>query len=132
MTTPKSEYAKELDRLRTERYRKANPEKVRASQYAWRARNYEKFQAIERNYVLKKKYGITSSEWQSMLESQENRCLICRTSEPTGKQPWHTDHCHATGKVRGIICQPCNIMLGGAKDNISTLQSAVAYLQKFL
>lgn len=80
-----------------------------------------------REYALKRKYGLTLAEWEAMFDEQGRVCRICRSDETTGKG-WHTDHDHQTGVVRGILCYDCNIMLGHAKDSITRLEGAVAYL----
>ena len=76
------------------------------------------------------KYGISLWHWDALFEAQGKRCAVCRTDDPggVGPQGWSTDHDHATGKVRGILCCNCNHMLGNAKDDTSTLLAAVDYL----
>jgi hypothetical protein len=60
-----------------------------------------------------------------MLAAQGGKCAICRTSETI---KWYVDHCHVTGKVRGILCHHCNLMLGMSRDDPQVLQAAIAYL----
>lgn len=74
-----------------------------------------------------REYGITPSEWQALFDSQGRVCAICGGDEPQGNE-WHTDHCHTTNQVRGILCRPCNLMLGYARDNKDTLLKAIQYL----
>jgi hypothetical protein len=73
------------------------------------------------------KYGLGHGEWDAMLERQGGRCQICGTDQPGGTG-WHTDHDHATGAVRALLCLKCNLMLGYADDNRSVLASAIEYL----
>jgi len=61
-----------------------------------------------------------------MKEVQKGRCLIC-TKIPTKQLV--VDHCHTTGKVRGLLCDKCNFLLGLANDQINVLQNAIAYLE---
>ena len=81
-----------------------------------------------RNTQLKYKYGISLDEYENMLKKQENSCAICGSRDPRGQGVFHVDHCHLSHKVRGLLCQPCNMMLGLIGDNTSTLASAMAYL----
>jgi len=82
-----------------------------------------------RNNDLKRLYGITLNDYNQMLTEQNDRCVICKTTEPGGKHgKFMVDHCHDTGKVRGLLCKRCNIALGEVGDNIQTLQSMVEYL----
>lgn len=78
---------------------------------------------------LARYYGLKPGEWEEIFETQGRRCAICRTDAPMNRKGWHTDHCHVTGKVRGILCQPCNIGLGGFKDNPEGLRAAADYLE---
>jgi hypothetical protein len=64
-----------------------------------------------------RKYGITLVEWEAMFERQERTCAICRRAQTNG-HGWHTDHCHETGKVRGILCHDCNVALGAYERTI--------------
>lgn len=90
----------------------------------------EKGKLATKNSNLKKFYGITLNDYNEILFKQGNRCLICDTTNPGIKGSFHVDHCHKTGKIRGLLCQECNLGLGKFKDNVSFLQSAISYLEK--
>jgi superfamily II DNA helicase RecQ len=79
-------------------------------------------------YSLKALYGLTLDEYKKMQVQQNHACKICKTHESNLKRRLFVDHCHETGKVRGLLCQYCNTMLGNAKDNVLVLQSAISYL----
>lgn len=79
---------------------------------------------------LKKKYGITPQEWGDIFVQQGSSCASCKTADPGSASGWHTDHCHTTGKVRGILCHHCNAALGQVNDSISTLEALIKYLNK--
>lgn len=75
-------------------------------------------------------YGITSQEFDTMLLKQESKCAICG-SKGSGKESdrFVVDHCHTTGKVRGLLCWPCNIGIGMFKDRKDILNAVISYLQ---
>ena len=80
-----------------------------------------------------KKFGITVDEYNLLVEKQNNSCAICgkHKSEFTGRgNNFHIDHCHTTGKVRGLLCSNCNTGLGQFKDNQVLLENAIQYLIK--
>jgi hypothetical protein len=81
-----------------------------------------------RSYSLKALYGLSQEQYAAMLVRQNSSCKICKTHENNLKRRLFVDHCHETGKVRGLLCQYCNTMLGNAKDNVLVLQSAINYL----
>lgn len=81
-----------------------------------------------RRALLWKLYGLTPDQWSAILARQGGRCAICGTDEPKGCG-WHTDHCHETGVVRGILCTHCNSGLGFFRDNPAHLVAAIEYLQ---
>lgn len=86
---------------------------------------------------IKAKYGITKEQYLTLVETQENKCAICNQAETTLNN-WKEgeykrlaiDHCHTTGKVRGLLCTRCNITLGAVKDNTALLIKMVDYLEK--
>ena len=77
---------------------------------------YDKYNKIKRNY------GLSKDEYESM---QTTHCPICGSEAPLV-----VDHDHSTLKVRGLICNPCNLLLGHARDNIETLKNAIKYLEQ--
>jgi hypothetical protein len=122
-------------------WRQANPEKT--GKYSQRLRekiaagDTEKLRASQRKYRVANRdktflrlYGIDQQQWNELFEAQGKRCAICKTEEGGPKGFFHTDHCHTTNKVRGILCHKCNLMLGLAKDSVYVLTTAIAYLTK--
>jgi len=83
-----------------------------------------------REWMFKKKRGITVAERDAMLAAQGYKCLACGTDRPGNRWGWQVDHCHATGRIRGVLCHFCNVSIGNAKDNIETLQKWISYLQR--
>ena len=73
------------------------------------------------------RYGVTPEQYAEMHQQQGGLCAICR--RPPGKRSLAIDHCHASGKVRALLCVHCNAILGHARDEAETLLSAVAYLE---
>lgn len=71
-----------------------------------------------------KKYKMTPIEYKQMLDSQGGVCVICKTTMDRAC----IDHAHTNNKVRGILCNSCNAILGFSKENINILKSAIIYL----
>ena len=74
-----------------------------------------------------KHYGITLEAYEKLLELQGGACAICRekfTATP------YVDHCHVTGKVRGLVCRRCNTGLGCFRDDERLMIAAIAHLRK--
>ena len=75
-----------------------------------------------------------NSRCQEMVEKQGDRCAICGTSEKRNargkKRYWSVDHDHETGKIRALLCQKCNALIGLAQDDIAVLERAIAYLKE--
>lgn len=82
-------------------------------------------------YHLSKTYGLTEELYYKILEEQKYSCAICNL--PVDKEVHYgkfvVDHCHNTGKVRGLLCNKCNLMLGNARDDIRILQNGIEYLK---
>lgn len=81
--------------------------------------------------TLKRKYGMTVADYEKMFEDQNGLCKICNSPAPQTKKSnhFHVDHCHTTGKIRGLLCHRCNSVLGFARDSIPVLEEAINYLK---
>jgi len=79
-------------------------------------------------YLAKRcsKYGITITQYENMKKNQADSCKIC-----LNKVDLVIDHCHKTGKVRGLLCNRCNLKLGIIDDK-EWLQKAKAYLEDIM
>ena len=113
-------------------YRKRPEARKYRREYAsqWKAKNKDKVKVYNRRNRLGS-YGLSVSEFNSLLQAQGGRCAICGTSEPGQSGAFHVDHDHHTGKVRGLLCSGCNRGIGFLKDDLLVLESAVEYLKKF-
>lgn len=92
------------------------------------ADNYALNLRTNRNSRYKRYYGISLDEREAMLAQQGHKCKICRVSLVTISRNTHIDHCHKTGKVRGILCSQCNKALGLFKDDPHLVGKALMYL----
>lgn len=81
---------------------------------------------------LRKTFGISAEDYYRMLNEQGGVCAICGGSEPRGrsKTRFAVDHCHKTGKVRGLLCGPCNTGIGHLRDDVANLRAAIKYLER--
>ena len=81
---------------------------------------------------MRLKYGVTKEKYQEMLDSQNGVCAVCKTKPDfkTWKKRLSIDHCHVTGRVRGLLCDPCNRGIGMLKDDPSILENAIKYLAR--
>lgn len=84
----------------------------------------------KRSTWLEYKYGITLEVWQELFNAQNGRCAICLRHQSEVTMKFHTDHCHKTGKVRGLLCASCNHTLGQNKDNPEAFDRFAAYLRR--
>ena len=101
-------------------------ERARAAARKWAAENPEK-----RKTQRVKQYGIDGAEYDRMLSEQFGVCAICKSSNTGDKRGgrFHVDHCHSSGKVRGLLCLACNHGLGKFKDSIESLKRAIGYIE---
>ena len=129
--TPEEKAEKNRDRMR--KYYAANPEKVREQQRKYDEANSEK----ERERRIKRKYGLTMAQYDSMVEAQNEVCAICHKPETTIDkrsgivQRLSVDHDHSTGATRGLLCFACNTSIGKFNDSSKTLLKAAEYLKKY-
>jgi hypothetical protein len=120
---------KDCIRIRHREYQRAHAEKRNTYHLKWRNKNKLRAKALNRNSRLVVTYGINELEYLKMLLKQQHRCAICKTLDKGKYDRFHIDHCHSTKIVRGLLCHHCNLMLGNAKDSVTTLNNAIAYLK---
>jgi hypothetical protein len=80
----------------------------------------------------KKIYGLEESDVRAIIAAQKQVCAICHQPFAVKSPRWPEgviDHCHYTGQVRGVLCSPCNLILGHAKDNPDVIENAALYLR---
>jgi len=91
----------------------------------------QKGKLIKKQSYLKTLYNITIEQYENLFKQQNGKCAICKQI-PIGKThndgTLCVDHCHITGKVRGLLCQKCNRGIGHFNHNILLLESAIKYL----
>lgn len=120
---------------------KRQPEQKRQRDLIWRNRNkaYKNAQDRKRYHLgkdvfrernLKALYGISISEYNILLESQGGRCAVCRKTQTDNRgRHFFVDHCHSTGRIRGLLCYNCNSAIGMAHDDIELLKKLTQYLE---
>ena len=92
-----------------------------------RYRERRKEQFGSHGHHLVKTYGITVEQYQEMHERQGGLCAICGQANVRGLS-LAVDHCHETGEIRGLLCNPCNSGVGLLGDDPARLQAAIDYL----
>lgn len=114
---------REASRAAKRRHYYAHQEEIKAARKAWREANPEvakernarrdsaKEKISQRRAHLKHKFGLTLEQYDELLVAQGNCCAVCgRDFASYGRTP-HVDHCHDTGRVRGLLCAGCNIKI---------------------
>ena len=87
---------------------------------------------IKRRSYLKTEYGLSMEDYDKMFKLQKGKCKICKVSHPKNISHKHlyVDHCHKTGKIRGLLCRGCNFAIGEMEDNILFFKNAINYLKE--
>lgn len=132
---------REANAARRREYRRLNREKLDAAKRKWERDNPERVAAARAVASVRRKqnalsrdlvwrYGITIDDYFALLVVQGNRCAICPSESGDGDgSRLFLDHCHATGRVRGLLCNRCNSALGYMRDDPSLLRRAANYLE---
>ena len=95
--------------------------------------NKEKVKAHDRRHNLRtklKQFNLSVEDHKKLLQAQDFKCAICKTSSPKGRGSWHVDHCHVKNYVRGLLCHKCNTGLGLFGDNKDFLTNTMLYLDE--
>ena len=116
----------------TKLWRKNNPEKIKEI----RRRTDEKRKIQRRDKRLRENFNLTYDQYVDKLQAQNFVCAICGEGETARDRAGDArqlavDHCHRTGKIRGLLCSNCNLALGHFKDQKARLLSALVYLETY-
>lgn len=138
--TPKTQESREKARVDGRKRYAANREKLIEQTRNWRDANLDKIRKYSKQYsidnkqkiksaALLRKYGITLKQYNDMLEIQSGKCSVCGELFSDKEQKLVVDHCHKTGRVRGLLCSRCNVALGFARDCPHVLRSLADYIE---
>lgn len=112
---PNCHYCKKCSAKTSRSYHKTDRGQIR-----WRSRNYQKC------------FGITIDDYEKMLKAQDGKCAICQRRPGIDQEKrLHVDHCHTTGKVRGLLCSKCNCGIGHLADSPERLRKAASYIEYY-
>jgi len=130
--------SKEKRKIYVKKWRLINKDRILGVSRIWAKKNkkklalkarlrYQKNPQRELDRIRFKKYGITGDEFRILIKKQKNKCPICYRSIIKNLS---VDHNHITGKIRGIICNDCNLAIGNAGSSPSRLRMMAIYLEK--
>lgn len=135
LTQHREYYRKNKERLlkQNKDYRSKKGDQIREGQRKYYQENKGKW----KEQHLRKKYNLSVEDFNAIFVAQNGQCAICATTfndafvgtrQREGKA--HVDHCHTTGKIRGLLCTKCNTALGLFDEDIVRLLNAIDYLKK--
>lgn len=129
---PMTDEDKAKQKIRCDRYYEKHREQIIVRTKKYYKENLDKV----RNRKLINAYGITLIEYESLLKKQKGVCAICKTKgvkidNRTGLQMrLAVDHDHKTGKVRGLLCCKCNLLLGGLSEDSKLMIKIIKYIKE--
>jgi hypothetical protein len=95
----------------------------------WKADNPEK--ALRSSIrSSRRRNGVDPDAAEAALSEHDKTCGCCGTDKPGGRFSWNVDHDHATGRIRGVLCQNCNTAIGKLGDTLEGVLRAVRYLER--
>ncbi len=124
----------EIRRAKCRIWRAANPQKALAAARAWAEANPDRVRELSR-LRIRRKAGWSDGRFEAVWSAQNGCCAICTALMVDGGKHGKSataDHCHKTGKPRGLLCAECNRALGCFKDDPAILRRAATYLEEFL
>lgn len=116
-----------------------NKKKIQESAVEYRKNNLDAVKAREKNYKTghgrpaewrRRGVILTVERYDEMLSEQNGCCKICGVLRLPEQRVLVVDHNHETGKIRGLLCHPCNMGIGQLKDSVDILRKAILYLEE--
>jgi hypothetical protein len=109
-------------------------ERRRRQQREYRRINFERERVVKRAWFMRRKFGISLAEYEALLAAQGGVCGICEKPETVTfrgvLRSLCVDHDHASGKIRGLLCDRCNFMLCTNGSDLPRLKAALSYLER--
>ncbi len=120
-------YAYEKKKANTKPELHKEDQNLRAKKSYWNLS--EEARKVRSRKTLCRRYGMTPEVYDAMLERQGGGCKICGTKTPSKGKSFHVDHCHRTGRVRGILCHHCNVAIGLLREDVDIVRKVLEYLE---
>ena len=81
--------------------------------------------------MLKRKYNLSLEKYEEKLKEQNGNCAICKIHHSELRRSMAVDHCHKTNRIRSLLCDKCNIILGHSKEDMDLLKNIIKYIKKY-
>lgn len=124
----KARYHGDLERHRgyARQKRLRNPERSREINRKWFAAEPGRM----REHNLRRNYGIGTLDYEKIFQKQKGKCFLCKVPHEETFKGLFVDHCHDSGKIRGLLCRKCNTGIGLLGDNAKSLRKVLKYLER--
>lgn len=120
-------YCQQCSKLRVRDHYRKNSVKILEQKRIYNKENSHK----SRNANLLRLYGLSLKDYDMLLLAQKGVCAICGKPETSSKRKnLSVDHCHTTGKIRGLLCSPCNLAVGNVNESPEIARKLVSYIEK--
>lgn len=141
---PNHQMTSQKEREYQRKWRLENAEYRREYQKQWRENNKGKQSKYYKTWKLKnpwkagaryRKHKLSEAQFKELKESQKGLCAICQKPQVNRKgrsRELAIDHDHQTGRVRGLLCDPCNLLLGYVENHLERFQRLVMGFEKYL
>jgi len=129
--------AKESMARRNKTYYEKNRDKIISYKKKWKKKYYiENRDKWVNGYNAKttmtrrlRMFGVSEDDYNELFKNQSGGCAICGKHQNELSRSLCVDHCHDTGKIRGLLCSDCNVGIGRLKDSLENLKNAIEYLK---
>jgi len=111
------------------KYRRTEKGKIAHRRETKKYLQTEKGKVTKRKHALKQNYGITLEQYDEMFKKQNGICAICKKINLDGHR-LSVDHNHTTGKVRSLLCNRCNFLVGAIENNKDLIKQVFKYLER--
>ena len=109
-------------------WRKQNKDKY--LEYREKEKSNPNYKNWGRKSKLKNNFNLTLEQYDEMFEEQNGMCACCNTHQSSLSISLAVDHCHTTGKIRKLLCNRCNLLLGNADESVELLENIIKYINK--